>query len=955
MVESILNPQQKKAVKHGTGPLLIVAGAGTGKTTVVTKRIEHLIVNKNVPSSQILALTFTEKAAFEMQERVDILLPYGYTDLWIHTFHSFCDRILRDEAHMIGLNTEYKLISKAESLLLLQNHLYDLKLKILRPRSNPVKFLDDLLTHFSRLKDEDITPVDYQVWVQKQDESEEKDMYKELSFAYTKYEQLKVDNSFMDFSDLISHTLHLFRTRKSILKKYQDTFMYILVDEFQDTNFAQNELALLLAGESKNLTVVADDDQSIYRFRGAAVSNVLQFKKKFPGATTISLTQNYRSTQAVLDSAYRLIQHNNPNRLEIIEHIDKKLKSAIPDNNHNIEVIHETSVIAEADAITKKIEELVLDGYTYKDIAILVRANNHALPIVASLARKKIPHQLLGPEYLFQQEEIKDLIAYILFLSDITDSVSLFRILSMDVFAISGMELHLLTTWARKNDKTLFETIQHTDDVSISEKAKESLANFSAMVIKHLEASKKQHGWNILYDFLVETKLLDTLNIKNVMSTEEEKRVLNTTKFFERIKYFESDRIDANIYTLAAWLRLLLQMGDNVKSTESSGQENAVNVATIHGVKGLEFRAVFLVNLVSQRFPSTERSDKLPIPEQLTKEHLSEDVDFHLQEERRLFYVGMTRAKERLFFTAALFYGEGKRPKKLSPFVTEALPDHTTHFPENTQQLVQDALFEYKNIREEKVKKTPLKITSITYSNIQMFDICPLHYKAKVIFNIPTRKTSYQNFGISLHKTLYEFYKKVIEKEKVSLTTLHDILDNQWITEGFENRNDEKEQHAYAKNILKDFYTTQFNPNSIPLKLEYPFSFKLKTGVVVSGTIDRIDKTENGIEIIDYKTGRKSSAKKMHEMQLAIYALASTRVKDALLHQDPENITLTLYFLEDNTKASMVFTKKDLEDLENTLIDKVTEIEKSNFACSKSPLCSACEYVMLCESTPTIH
>src|SRR3989344_1492335 len=284
----VLNKEQLEAIKHGCGPLLIIAGAGTGKTTVITERIRHLIIDQKILPHHVLALTFTEKAAFEMQERVDILLPYGYTNLWIHTFHSFCDRILRDEAHTMGLDPNYKLISEAEAILLMRQNIFNLGLKFFRPLGNPTKFLDALLTHFSRLKDEDVSPKEYLLWVQsqkspaspaKRDEKvksqsldkDELETYLELANSYKKYEELKVKESVMDFSDLISNTLLLFRERKNILKKYQSQFRFILVDEFQDTNYAQNELAIALAGDDKNITVVADDDQSIYRFRGAAV------------------------------------------------------------------------------------------------------------------------------------------------------------------------------------------------------------------------------------------------------------------------------------------------------------------------------------------------------------------------------------------------------------------------------------------------------------------------------------------------------------------------------------------------------------------------------------------------------------------------------------------------------------------------------------------------------------
>jgi DNA helicase-2/ATP-dependent DNA helicase PcrA len=944
-----LDKNQLRAIKHGKGPLLIIAGAGTGKTTVITQRIKYLILNKHIPPSQILALTFTEKAAFEMQERIDILLPYGYVNLWISTFHSFCDRILRDEAHVIGLDPNYKLISEPESVLFLRQNIFNLGLKVFKPFGNPTKFLDALLTHFSRLKDEDITPNEYINWAAKLKTQDEKKQYLELANAYKTYESLKVKESVMDFSDLISNTLLLFRTRKNILKRYQTQFKYILVDEFQDTNYAQNELAILLTGENKNINVVADDDQSIYRFRGAAVSNVLQFKKNFPDARIVTLIKNYRSTQTILDASYQLIQHNNPNRLEIVEHIDKKLVSKFKSPGKTIQLIHEQRADDESDTIAKTIKNLS-KKYDYKDMAILVRANNHSQLITTALQRHRIPYQFLGPGYLFQQDEIKDLIAYLTFLTDLSNSVALFRVLSMDIFEIPYTELNYLLNFAKKQNLTLFESLQHTNQTFLSSLAQKKLEDFRKMAVRHLEKSKKEQAGQILYYFLIDSKLFETL--RDVNSLKDEKRVQNIAKFFDRIKNFETERENSNIFTLVEWLTLMLQMGDSPTVADIDiNDRNAVNILTVHSSKGLEFKIVFLVNLVSDRFPSRERAEKIPLPQALIKEKLAKEIDFHLEEERRLFYVGMTRAKELLYFTGADYYGTGRRTKKLSPFIYEALPKLIKQ-GQSTKPMnlsLSNTLSAYQEKEEKEEQKPPLKITYINYSNLQMFDICPLHYKAKVIFNIPTPKSPVQSFGISMHNTLYNFYKRVLEGNIPSLVEFKKILEKEWLSEGYVNKKHEQERYQQALKILNQFYKTECHPPVKPLGIELKFSFVLKNGVKVSGKIDRIDQKGKGIEIIDYKTGQDNpKAKEAHELQLAIYALAATRIKDGILNRKPENITLTLHFLESNTKKSMTFTKEDLEKFENELFEKIKEIENSDFKCSGNVLCLNCEYKMLC-------
>jgi DNA helicase II / ATP-dependent DNA helicase PcrA len=340
---------------------------------------------------------------------------------------------------------------------------------------------------------------------------------------------------------------------------------------------------------------------------------------------------------------------------------------------------------------------------------------------------------------------------------------------------------------------------------------------------------------------------------------------------------------------------------------------------------------------------------------------MPENVNFHLQEERRLFYVGMTRAKKKLYFTAADYYGEGKRAKKISPFVYEAVPEFKNQeiVLAKAQQLSISEVFSgYEEKIEPFEEKQPYKVGYLTYSNLQMYDICPLHYKAKVIFNIPTPIAQVQSFGISLHNSLYKFYKSIQDGKKGNEKMLLNILNDEWINEGYANKKHEKERFLEAKRILTNFYKKEFKKTANVLGLELPFSFMLKNGVKVFGKIDRVDKISKdlhadrqGIEIIDYKTGQDNpKADKAHKLQLAIYALAATKVNDPLLNQKPEDINLTIHFLEGNTKKTMSFSKEDLEKLEEDLIEKIKEIENSDFKCSGNMLCKNCEYKMLCNA-----
>src|SRR3990172_5614275 len=618
--EKKLNKEQLAAIKHKGGPLLIIAGAGTGKTTVITERTKYLILSKKTKPEEVLALTFTEKAAREMEERVDIAMPYGYTQMWISTFHSFCDRILRREALHIGLDPSYKLASEAEITQLIRNNLFKFDLNYFRPLGNPTKFIGGMLQHFSRLQDEDVPPREYLEWARKHKKGldrEEYAKYLELAKAYKKYDELKVKEGVMDFGDLIVKTLQLFRQRKSVLGAYQKQFKYILVDEFQDTNYAQNELAITLAGKSRNLTVCGDDDQSIYRFRGAAVSNIVQFRKNFRRSKVIVLTKNYRSTQEILDRAYGLIQNNNPDRLEAVEKIDKRLVSQVAKDGEEIVFIHADRVENEADLVAKKIEEVKTQGhYDWKDFAILVRANAHSEPFTRALSRHGIPSQFLGPGRLFRQPEIVDLISYLKVIYNFEDSVSFYRLLSLEYFDIAPRDLGAIGNYAKRYNLSLFEACEKIDDIFVGKETKEKVKKLLEIILKHLKLARRETAGQLLYYFLQDTALLQKLLSPD--TPEAEKRATNISKFFDKLKTYEADHEDATVAAVVDWLELSSQLGGSPLAVDSDWVGvNAVNILTLHSAKGLEFPVVFLVNLVAQRFPTVERREQVPIADGL--------------------------------------------------------------------------------------------------------------------------------------------------------------------------------------------------------------------------------------------------------------------------------------------------------------------------------------------------
>ena len=969
-----LNPKQKEAVTYNDGPLLIIAGAGTGKTRVLVEKIKHLLHEKITTPDKILALTFTEKAAFEMEERVDQALPYGYFQMSISTFHAFADRVLKEDAHHVGLSPSYRLITEAEAIIFLRKHLFKFNLEYFRPLGNPHKFLSGLLQHFSRLKDEDISPKEYDGWLQKKIKnkelaSEEEKKYIELSEAYTLYQNLKNKEGLADFSDLVFNAATLFRTRPHILKKYRKQFKYILVDEFQDTNIAQYNLIKLLAPPEGNsfLTVVGDDSQAIYKFRGASVSNILNFMNDYKNAKQVTLNSNYRSYQSILNASYQLIKHNDPDTLEAKLGISKKLAAENRGGREEAVRFHlADSVMDEADYVAQVIAQKKSDAQ-YSDFAILVRANNHAIPFMQAMNRKGIPYQFLGPNQLFKQPEVKDLVAYLKFLSDLDDSPALYRVLTMSLFSIDHKDISLLLAFTRKTALSLFLTTEiylsfFYEDFSkpeyapykkylplVSQDTREKLHKLFVMINKHLSRVRKESAGQILFSFLQDTGYLNS--IVTYKTVKEEQHAINISNFFNRLKVYESEHEDASVYAVVDYINMSMELGDSplVAKTDVASFD-AVNVLTVHSAKGLEFPYVFLVNLSSGRFPPYEKREMIPIPQELIKEILPTG-DYHLEEERRLFYVGMTRAMKEVYLSASLFYTDGKRQRKVSPFVAEAIGEESLKKYESLkkEEKIQLSIFDFKK-PEEPTSKFEVTNNNFSFSQLSAYATCPLQYKYQFILKIPTPPSSAATFGESIHKTLQRFYQEFTQNREIDKDRLINLYHENWIPVGFLSQSHQKKMMKEGEKMLSSFYDTFHTKNIRIVDLEKLFKIKLEGELFVTGKIDRVDSVSgNGLEIVDYKTGNMPDKKELAKsLQLSIYALAATNA--GLYNKKLAEVTLTFYYLKDLKKVSMTRTPEEMEEMKKQVVKTVTEIKKGVFKPRVGPWCEFCSFKMICEA-----
>ena len=954
-----LNSDQRDAVTHGEGPLLIIAGAGTGKTKVITHRIAHLIASKTAKPEEILAVTFTEKAANEMEERVDLLIPYSYSFVEISTFNSFGERVLRNYGLELGYNPDFKLLDEVEQAIFFREHLFRFPLKYYRPLSSPTKHIQELLDNIKRLKQEDINPDEYLEYSRQKiqeasDDVEKESAQKHLEVAevYGKYQEFLKKEGKIDFEDQLASVLELFRQRPSILDEFQGKYKYVLVDEFQDTNYIQFELLKLLVAKHKNLTVCGDDDQSIFRFRGASLSNILNFQEVYPEAKKIILTQNYRSTQAILDSAYKLIQHNNPNRLEYKFDINKILKSSVDTKGKSIHMLQFDTLSHEADKVAETILEKVKQGESYGNIAILVRRNADADSFLRALNMKEIPFRFSGSRGLYSQDEVKILISFIKSLTDFEDSRSLFYLALSEIYKADLYDLTVISNYAHKKNlplhKVFKKIFEGQSPVKISESTEAKIKKIIEDLLYFVELASSKNAGFVTYSFIEKTGYLKALIEEK--SLQAELKIKNIRIFFDKVKNFSELTEDDSVYSFAQHLDLLQQVGDNPASAEAELEEDAVNVLTVHKAKGLEFPVVFIVSLISDRFPGRERREKIPIPDEILKEPLPKGESYY-QEERRLFYVGMTRAKQSLYLTFARDYGL-KRLKKVSPFVLEALD-----LPRVPDEVLRtSALEEIKRyappvaqpavspkIREE-------GLLALSYFQVGDYLTCPLKYKFRHIMRIPVLPHHTLVFGRVVHNVIHFYLRNKLSGKKITEEALIKEYENRWINEGFLSREHEEMRKRAGERALRLFHRREQASRQLPLFLEK--SFKWQTdGIKFTGRWDRVDSTEQGAVIIDFKAtevkGQKEADKKTRDsLQMDLYALSFLRTQDKPL------LETRLYFLESDIIGHAQKKEKELDKAMEKIKEAEEGIRSQNYTAKPDwHNCSLCEFRSICPSS----
>ena len=967
-----LTPEQRRAVEHGDGPLLVVAGAGTGKTHVLTARIVHLISSGLAKPHEILAVTFTERAAAEMQERVDINTPIGLNDAVIRTFHGFGDEVFREFALELGRSGELRVLSPAEQVILVREHLYGcsrcevaLPLKRYRPAGDPLAHVRALLELFGRARDEDVTPEAYVGFARAMRDAvgdgidadvkrDEAAMHEELAATYAAYTRIKEHHGVVDFGDQIALTLRLLRDHPAASARLRARFRYVLVDEFQDTNDAQFELLHLLAEPHHNITVVGDDDQSIFAWRGGTLRNFERFREAYPDHRTVPLVDNRRSPQGLLDAAYRLIS-KNPDRLESALGIDKRLRGRpSSDEIADVDHIQKVSGAEEAEAVADFIaNETVRRQRRYGDFAILVRNNADATGFLHALAQRQIPTHFSGGGQLYERPEIRLLISFLSAVALPSDSRHVYNLAVSSLYAFPADDLARAMEGSGRRQKPLREVFDEIARGALpaSEAAVAAATALCADLEDYAARATELTSAALLYEFLDRSKLLARYLDPDSALVEEQGR--NVAKFLRLVQSAGRALATDHASFFVPHLELLREAGDDPVAADFEASRDQVNVLSVHKAKGLEFGVVFLVHATDERLPGQARLDAFRLPDGLGRMP-APDREHHIAEERRLAYVAMTRAKDVFYFTSAIDYGF-QRPSRPSRFIGEALGREPSRMSGPLRVIQELQRFQ----RPPGQADAPLPalgpddVLTVSYEAIDDYQRCALLYRFKHVLQIPVLPTPQMTYGLALHEAVRDFLRRKREGESPTLAELQSVFRAAWLAEGFISPAHESERFQAGLDSLRRFFEDE-RMRPAPELVEQRFSFMIGNDRVV-GRWDRVDRAADGSVVIDYKAGAdeegsgRAQRAANESLQLRLYALAHERV----YRERP--VRAVLHFLESGERGSVTPTDDSLGAVRALVTATATRIRAREFAANPKGLrtCQQCPYHQICPSSLT--
>jgi len=962
-----LNDAQRRAITHGEGPLLVIAGAGTGKTRVITERIRHLLESdESLSGENILGLTFTKKAAGEMKARVIKATGERGKDVTLATFHAFCESLLADVA------PDRLMLDTVDHWILLRRNMARLQLDKYRRLAEPGQFLNDFVEFFSRCQDELVSAEAYQRYAQglaaqldREHASLDEDTYKErleevqkqfeIARAYRASEELLREKKRVSFGSLITGAVDLLEKDSAFRATLQEKFRYILVDEFQDTNIAQLRLLELLAGDRKNIFAVGDNDQAIYRFRGASFGSFQLFLERFagwkPGEDStpfrVSLTENYRSTPNILRVATQVIAQNT-----VSADFPKKSLNPNRKEGEKIRIVELETEEAEAGWVAAELERIHSAGRKWKDFAVLYRQHAHRDELVSELSRRKIPF-VISRLSILDHPLVKDVIAYLRLIAMPFDNISCARVLAAPAWHLEAPDLVRLAERAKKERNSIYDLLQLPQGqlaFDLSHNAREELLEFLAAQRKSV---RRRGACEIL------SALLEWLEVPQRAAVQDRKYVTRLTEF---AKQWEPKSETRSLPEFVEYLDYYSQAGGNV-SLEDDAPGDAVQLMTVHGAKGLEFPQVFLLRVNSKKFPASERPRTFEFPAALMKEGEPAE-QFHIQEERRLFYVALTRAQERLTVTT-LAEKKGKVPvfiedmlldpevkrrdiRRLAPKMPQQMD--AQHSARNSPQLfpapsAPPKIFSRIADWAETFHPPSPEPLTLSPSAVGGYRSCPQQYLFGYLWSLREGPRASLTFGAVMHTTVKRFMDQLRKRVRLGWDDVARIYEAEWKSAGFE---DDYQEQGYKKDGLEQlriFHASVLERPPQILELEKPFELPLENDVVLTGRMDQINSLGNkrDVEIVDYKTGKpKKPADAKKDIQLSIYSLAAREI----LELNP--VRLVFHYLQNNERQETTRDSKQLDEAQKTVQAVASEIRAASFPPRPGYICRSCAYQPIC-------
>ncbi len=883
-----LNTEQRKAVDVIDGPVLVLAGPGTGKTQVLTARIANILLKTDTPPDAILALTFTESGVRAMRERLlSIIGPTAYY-VSIHTFHSFASEIIRANPDEFIISAQLESLSDLERVRIFKEIFDELDLQNIKPFNAPYFYLQTAISKIKDLKREAVDPLEYLKHIEEsKDKLEEKDYLKnqELQQVYTLYqEKLKLYGRY-DFEDMINFVIDRFKTSPNLLQKYQERFLYFLVDEFQDTNSAQAELLYLLSSywdPAPNLFVVGDDDQSIYRFQGASIENIIKFNEKYPDSAKIALVENYRSIQPILDAAQKVIGKNSQrisNKLAISK--DQKANQS-HDSEISISFSEFSSSYTENHFIASTIKELIDNGIDGSEIAVIYRNNSDSIDIADMLSRLGVEYTLEGGENVLQN----GIIVRLMHLLRVTQKVrimdedlDIFTLLNYEFTKVKPLDVLKLSRFASSHKINFFEALSHSDIKAAGLENLESITSFYEKIV-----SWNEHCSTCTITELIEQIMEESGYLNWILGQPANYEYLNKlNSFLSEVKRLNYTNRELKLEEFLNYIDLMIENNISISEETIYIEKNAVRLMTAHKSKGLEFKYVFIPKFIDKKWSNTVTRDLIKLPTTILStigEFTKIEEKVHQEEDdRRLFFVVLTRAKDHIYMTSAKNYQTNTYSKEGIPsmFYHELPEDNievldSTKYEQNTAEILRELVKPAPdNTRietdEEAFLKNSLKDFKLSASSLNSYLDCAYKFKLEFLFKTPAPKVRALILGIAVHKALEMAHKESMAKRVPS----YEYIVKEFKTELKKELLSEKEYmeiESEGVSIMKIYYETYLkefeNPTHNILFLEKFFGWGwskplLDGSIHLQGKVDKIltlDPAAKTIRVVDYKTGK---------------------------------------------------------------------------------------------------